>query len=66
MWKLREVLIFCAGAEFFHALSHLLLPLFVSLPMSTRIIELTPALNFWSIIINAILALGLLLWARKL
>lgn len=65
MFSLKNVLIFFAGAEFFHTLSHILLPFFVKLPLETKIIYLTPTLNIWAIIINAIITLGLLWWAKK-
>lgn len=66
MLSLKNVLIFFAGAEFFHTLSHILLPFFVELPLETKIIHLTPTLNMWAIIINAIITLVLLWWAKKL
>lgn len=65
MFSLKNVLIFFAGAEFFHTLSHILLPLFVELPLKTKVIHLTSTLNIWAIIINAIITLGLLWWATK-
>lgn len=65
MFSLKNVLIFFAGAEFFHTLSHILLPFFVELPLETKVIHLTSALNVWAIIINAIITLALLWWAKK-
>lgn len=65
MFSLKNVLIFLAGAEFFHTLSHILLPFFVELPIQTKVIHLTPTLNVWAIIINAIITLALLWWAKK-
>lgn len=65
MFSLKNVLIFLAGAEFFHTLSHILLPFFVELPLETKVIYLTSTLNVWAIIINAIITLVLLLWANK-
>jgi hypothetical protein len=65
MFSLKNVLIFLAGSEFFHTLSHILLPFFVELPLKTKVIDLTPTLNFWAIIINAIITLVLLWWANK-
>jgi hypothetical protein len=66
MFSLKNILIFLAGAEFFHTLSHLLMPLFVELPLETKIIHLTPSLNIWAIIINALITLALLWWAKKI
>lgn len=65
MFSLKNLLIFFAGAEFFHTLSHILLPFFVKLPLETKVITLTSRLNFWAIIINAIITLALLWWASK-
>lgn len=65
MFSLKNVLIFFAGAEFFHTLSHILLPFFVKLPLETKVILLTSTLNIWAIIINAIITLVLLGLAKK-
>lgn len=65
MFSLKNVLIFFAGAEFFHTLSHILLPFFVKLPLETKLILLTSTLNTWAIIINALITFGLLWWAKK-
>ena len=65
MFSLKNVLIFLAGAAFFHTLSHILLPFFVELPLKTKVIYLTPALNFWAVIISAIITVVLLFWAKR-
>ena len=66
MLKLRDVVIFFAGAEFFHTLSHIILPYFIDLPINMKFIVLTPTINVWAIIINAVITIALLLWARWL
>lgn len=66
MLKLRDVIIFLAGAEFFHTLSHIILPYFVALPIQLSFMALTPNLNLLIIIINAIITLLLLWWASRL
>lgn len=66
MLKLRDVLIFLAGAEFFHTLSHIILPYFVTLPIDIKFMMFTPALNVWAIILNALITIGLLWWASRL
>ena len=63
MCNLRAAVIFFAGAEFFHTISHILLPLFITLPIDMKVIQFTDTLNIWAIAINAIC---LLLWAHKL
>ncbi len=66
MFKLRDVIIFLAGVEFFHTLSHIILPYFVTLPMQLNFMTLTPYLNLIIIIINAIITILLLWWASRL
>lgn len=66
MFKLRDVVIFVAGAEFFHTLSHIILPYFVALPLNIKFMMFTPALNVWAIIINAVITIILLWWASRL
>lgn len=66
MSKLRDVVIFLAGAEFFHTLSHIILPYFITLPLNMEFMILTPSLNMWTIIINAIITIALLWWASRI
>ncbi|KTC66654.1 hypothetical protein Lade_1312 [Legionella adelaidensis] len=66
MCTLRDVVIFFAGAEFFHTLSHIILPYFVSMPLDIGVMVLTPSLNLWIIGINALITVALLGWAYKL
>lgn len=66
MISLRDVVIFFAGAEFFHTISHILLPFFIQLPVDMKIIEMTQTINVGAIILNAIVTLLLLWWAKKL
>ena len=64
MISLRDVLIFFAGAEFFHTVSHILLPFLLHLPIEMMGITVTPTLNMWAIIFNGLITVGLLLWAK--
>jgi hypothetical protein len=68
MIKLRDVFIFLAGAEFFHTLSHALLPLFVKLPLHLKMMsvsfDLTSAFNIWAVMINLFITLLLLAFAK--
>ena len=66
MSRLRDIIIFIAGAEFFHTISHILLPFFISLPLHTSMIEVTSTVNVVAILINAIITVALLWWAKKL
>lgn len=66
MLNFRNVIIFLAGAEFFHTLSHIFYYYFAPLPLDLKIIVLTPTLNIWGIVINAVITIALLWWAIKL
>lgn len=66
MLSLRDFVIFLAGAQFFHTLSHLLMSYFVVLPLQMKFFELTPVMNFWATIVNGVITLLLLWWAHRL
>lgn len=66
MFKLRDVVIFFAGVEFFHTISHLVLPYFMTLPIDMKFMVLTPTINMWIVITNAIITIALLFWAYRL
>ncbi len=66
MFTFRDVVVFFAGFEFFHTLSHLLMGYFVELPLHTKFMVLTPSWNTWAIIINGIITILLLWWAARL
>lgn len=66
MFKLRDFVLFFAGAEFFHTLSHIILPYFITLPLDMRFMMFTSKLNIWAIIINTIITILLLWWASRL
>lgn len=63
---LRDFVVFLAGAEFFHTLSHVLLPYFMTLPVDMKVTALTAEMNMWAIFINGIITLLLLWWAHRL
>lgn len=58
---LRDLIIFLAGAEFFHTLSHIILAYSVNFPLEMKFITVTSTLNLWAIIINLIITI-ILLW----
>lgn len=66
MCKLRDLVIFLAGAEFFHTLTHILLPYVIQLPLHMGFIEVTPAINLYATGINALITILLLWWACRL
>lgn len=63
-WK-HHLLIFLAGAEAFHTVSHILLRYSNTLPLQVFGFEFGQSGNLWAILINAIITVGLLYWAKK-
>ncbi|STY78961.1 Uncharacterised protein [Legionella wadsworthii] len=66
MFLLRDLLIFIAGAEFFHTLVHIYLHYFSSFPINLKYIVLTDTANDWAILVNAIITIGLIGLAKIL
>lgn len=66
MSKLRDVLIFLAGAEFFNTLTNIMLPYLINLPMHMNFMTMTSAINTWEIYINAAITIALLWWASRI
>lgn len=62
----RDVLIFVAGAVFFHMLSHIMLPFIVPLPINMGFMILTKMMNMWIIVTNAVITLALLWFAGRI
>ncbi|HRN78273.1 MAG TPA: hypothetical protein PLU71_03465 [Candidatus Dependentiae bacterium] len=65
-WTQKEFIIFLAGAEAFHTLAHLYIALVGTLPIQFGGITITPQLNMFALIINAIITVGLLWWAQTM
>ena len=65
---LRDVLVFLAGAAAFHAFSHVWLGLSGMLPMEISFpsMTITPGLNLFAIVVNFLIAVGLLYGAKRL
>ncbi|VVC75425.1 hypothetical protein AQUSIP_07150 [Aquicella siphonis] len=66
MIRLRDFLIFLAGAAFFHTISHAMLPYFVALPWPLGFMTLTQYGNYWIIAGSALMTVLLLWWASRL
>lgn len=66
MCSKRDVVIFVAGAEAFHTLSHLVLNFSNTLPINAFGMTWTQHLNLYAIAINIIITVALLWWASKL
>lgn len=63
--NLKNILIFLAGAEFFHTIVHVLIHYTVKLPLVTSVYTLTPQVNNLGIGINAFVTLALLYLAMQ-
>lgn len=63
---LRDVVIFLAGAEFFHTISHIIMPHFFNFPIDVKFMVMTAAMNNYAIGINAVITVLLLWWACRL
>jgi hypothetical protein len=63
---LRDVVIFLAGAEFFHTISHIVMPYFISLPIDMKFMVMTSTMNNYAIGVNAVITILLLWWAWRL
>ena len=57
----RDIVLFLAGAEAFHTMSYVVFNLDNFSPLRFFFIPLTKELNYWAIIINAVIT-GLLVW----
>ena len=66
MWSTRDIIIFCAGAQAFHTLTHVLMVRLCTLPIQLGPIAFTPQLNMYAIVINAVITVLLLWWANSL
>lgn len=60
MFTTREILIFLAGAEAFHTLSHLIIAWSGTLPIKFFGVTWDKQSNLYGIIINAVITAGLL------
>ncbi len=66
MFSKRDIVIFFAGAEAFHTLVHIWFSMAGTLPIKVFNFSLTPQLNMFAIVLNAIITIGLIWWAHRL
>lgn len=66
MCSKRDVIVFLAGASAFHTLSHIFIAYLGILPLTFLSIEWTQQLNIFAIVLNALITLALLWWAKNL
>jgi hypothetical protein len=64
--SLRDYVLFFAGAQFFHTLSHIIMPYFISLPLNMGFMTVTPMINLIAIGVNAVITIALLYWAKTI
>lgn len=64
--SLKDIVIFFAGAEAFHTLSHIFLAYAVKFPLDLNFTVLTATMNLWAIVINGLITIALLWWASRL
>lgn len=65
MFTCKNVFIFLAGAVFFHALSHFLLPYYVTLPIQVGTMTITSELNMIIAWVSLAFSVGLLFAAKR-
>lgn len=66
MFSFRDLIIFLAGAEFFHTITHIMLAFWLKLPMDFKFMVLTEKMNLFAIILNALITILLLWWGYKM
>ncbi len=62
IWTTKDIIVFLAGAQTFHTLSHLVIGLDGALPIKFFFINWTKQLNYMAIAINAVITAGLFWW----
>jgi hypothetical protein len=68
MYGPRDLVLLLVGAQLFHTLSHLLLGVFVTLPLQLKVprMVITGRLNALITAVNALVAAALVWWAGQL
>jgi hypothetical protein len=66
MFTKKDWIMFAAGAEAFHTISHAVLPLTNCMPIKFFFITVGPTTNLVFIAVNAVITALLLWWASKL
>lgn len=62
----RDVVIFLAGAATLHTICHIITPAIIPLPLHVLSFNFTAQMNMLAIVVNALIAIGLLYWAYRL
>ena len=64
--KLRDVVIFFLGFQFFHTISHILIPLMMTFPIQLKMMTVTSGWNVAAIVLNALITAVLFIWTVNL
>jgi hypothetical protein len=62
----RDIVVFFAGAEAFHTLSHIIMAFAFQFPVQMKWMAFTTTMNVFAILINAAITVALLWWAKRL
>lgn len=65
MWSKRDIIVFLAGAFTFHTLAHLTIAMTDTLPIRVFNIIIDKQMNLLGIVVNGLIASGLIWWANK-
>jgi hypothetical protein len=62
----RDIVIFLAGAEFFHTIFRIVMPHVINFPIVLPFVVVTETMNNYAIGVNAVITILLLWYARRL
>lgn len=66
MWSKKDFIIFFAGVEAFHTISHIVMGFTGVLPIQVFFVTWTQQLNIIAAVVNGLITIGLLWWASRL
>jgi hypothetical protein len=64
MWTTKQTILFWAGFELFHALSHVVIAILGDTPV--RYFKLSEKWNTAAIVVNGVICIALIVWASRL
>lgn len=66
MCTLRDTVVFLAGAEAMHTLSHVMMHFYMTFPLQVGHWMVSSNMNNWGMIVNGVITVLLLFWAHRL
>jgi hypothetical protein len=63
---LKNILIFLAGAMAMHTVSHLVLPYYMEMPVVSKMVTVTTAVNWFIVIISGLITAALIYAAYRI